>query len=265
MGRYSVFVFCLCIFGAVSSAEDRNENVGVRDVLKIYSECWNSDGLKPCLKMKAVTLLDRVARMQKISLFEGVVFQNKEVPSAPLLTKEQLEETLPRALDAKDQTLTKMIFDKVIGIVGSGTVEISMPKMIEEARKHEDDKFDKLTELFGEDKKMKKKKDEKTLKDFLMDVMAHKIAMIPLLIAGLFVLALKALTYAKIAFLIAGIIWAKKLIASKNQGGGQVQHVHASAGWNGGAGGGWNGGGGGWDKRSLDDAQALAYKAYKQE
>lgn len=84
------------------------------------------------------------------------------------------------------------------------------------------------------------------MKDFLMMVMAHKLAMIPLLIGGLFVLALKALTQAKVALLIAGIIFAKKLLANRNNGG-HVEHVHASpssGGWTGGAGGGWAGGAG---------------------
>lgn len=86
------------------------------------------------------------------------------------------------------------------------------------------------------------------MKEFLMKLMAHKLAMIPLFIGGLFLLAIKALTQAKIALLIAGIIFGKKLLAGKNQGGGgghQVEHVHAgsSAGWSGGAGG-WSGGAG---------------------
>lgn len=79
-----------------------------------------------------------------------------------------------------------------------------------------------------------------------MMVMAHKLAMIPLLIGGLFVLALKALTQAKVALLIAGIIFAKKMLANRNNGG-HVEHVHAApstGGWAGGAGGGWAGGAG---------------------
>lgn len=91
-----------------------------------------------------------------------------------------------------------------------------------------------------------------------MGIAAKIAALIPIAIAGLFLLAGKALITAKIALLISGIIALKKLFASKNSGGG------GHGGWqSGGGGGGWQSSGGGWDKRSLD-AQKLAYKAYNQ-
>lgn len=96
-----------------------------------------------------------------------------------------------------------------------------------------------------------------------MGMAAKMAALIPIAIAGLFLLAGKALITAKIALLISGIIALKKLLSSKNSGGG-----HGGGGWqSGGGGGGWqsSGGGGGWDKRSFNDAQIaqkLAYKAY---
>lgn len=76
----------------------------------------------------------------------------------------------------------------------------------------------------------------------MMMLFAHKLAMLPLLVGGLFILAVKALTQAKIALLIAGIIFAKKMLANRNQGE-HVEHVQAS-GWNGGGHGaaaGWSG------------------------
>lgn len=89
-----------------------------------------------------------------------------------------------------------------------------------------------------------------------MGLAAKTAALIPIAIAGLFLLAGKALITAKIALLISGIIALKKLFASKSGGGG------GHGGWqSGGGGGGWQSSGGGWDKRSLD-AQKLAYKAY---
>lgn len=87
----------------------------------------------------------------------------------------------------------------------------------------------------------------------MMGVAAKMAGFIPLALAGLFLLAGKALIIAKIALLLSGILAVKKLIASKNGGGG---------GHGGGGHGGWQSSGGGWDKRSYDDAQKLAYKAY---
>lgn len=89
----------------------------------------------------------------------------------------------------------------------------------------------------------------------MMGLAAKMAALIPIAIAGLFLLAGKALITAKIALLISGIIALKKLFASKSGGGG------GHGGWQSGGGGGWQSSGGGWDKRSLD-AQKLAYKAY---
>lgn len=77
-------------------------------------------------------------------------------------------------------------------------------------------------------------------------------------IAGLFLLAKKALIIGKIALLISGIIALKKLVASKHEHGGyEVSVVHDSGH------GGWHGGGGGWHRRSQD-AQDLAYNSYNQ-
>lgn len=96
----------------------------------------------------------------------------------------------------------------------------------------------------------------------MMGLAAKLMALIPVAIAGLFLLAGKALITAKIALLISGIIAIKKLFAAKkNSGGGGAAHVS----WQpsgGGSSGGWqSGGGAGWDKRSLE-TQKLAYNAY---
>lgn len=84
-------------------------------------------------------------------------------------------------------------------------------------------------------------------------------ALVPVAIAGLYLLAGKALIVSKIALLLAGIIGIKKLLSSKQGGGG-------GGGWSsGGSSGGWqssgHGGSGGWDRRS-NEAQNIAYNAY---
>ena len=100
----------------------------------------------------------------------------------------------------------------------------------------------------------------------MMMGMAMKMAaMIPMAIAGLYMLAGKALIVSKIALLLAGIMALKKLVAAKQGGGGGG----GSSGWSsGGSGGsGWSNGGGssgGWDKRSFE-AQDMAYRAYNPE
>jgi Protein of unknown function (DUF1676) len=75
------------------------------------------------------------------------------------------------------------------------------------------------------------------------------LSMVPLAIAGLYVLAGKALIVSKIALLLAGIIGLKKIVSQK-QGGGH------SSGWQSG------GGGGGWE-RSIDNNEASQNLAYR--
>lgn len=89
----------------------------------------------------------------------------------------------------------------------------------------------------------------------MMGVAAKMAGFIPLALAGLFLLAGKALIIAKIALLISGILAIKKLL--NKQGGSSGGHGGGHGG-----GGGWQSSGGGWDKRSYEEAQKLAYKAY---
>ncbi|XP_030768097.1 putative lysozyme-like protein [Sitophilus oryzae] len=289
MKPYSaIIVFAFCILGALGSEELSGTFGSVRDAFHIYSECKHSDGLVPCLKMKALKLVDNLGQIENLSIIEGVEIKGKpeEASASNQSTIEEVEKTLPRSLDAKSDALSKILVDRIARMIGSKSIEISIPKVMESARKGGDDsdKFGDIGDLFGgggggghggggggggggKKKGGKKKGGDSGLKELLMQIVAKKIALIPLFIAGLFVLALKALTDAKVALLIAGIIFAKKLIAQKHAGG-STQHV--SAGWSsgGGGGGGWNSGGwsggsGGWDRRSIE-AQKLAYKAQKQ-
>lgn len=91
-------------------------------------------------------------------------------------------------------------------------------------------------------------------------------ALVPVAIAGLYLLAGKALIVSKIALLLAGIIGIKKLLSGKGGGGGGSA-AQWSSGGGGGSTGGWqssgHGGSGGWDRRSMDSAQKLAYSAYE--
>lgn len=101
---------------------------------------------------------------------------------------------------------------------------------------------------------------KKMMSMMMMGFAMKMAAMIPVAIAGLYLLAGKALIISKIALLLAGIIALKKLLSQKQGGGG-------GGGWSSGGGsGGWSSGGGGghgggWDRRSLE-AQDIAYRGY---
>lgn len=133
--RCVLFVLFLALASTAINAFDGLDYPGLRVALKVYDDCSKADGFTPCLKKKAVTFLDRLARMDKLNIADGVdIVKGADAPATQEATvsEEQLENTLPRAADAKDEALNTMLVDKVSSIIGSRTLQISMPKLGEE-------------------------------------------------------------------------------------------------------------------------------------
>lgn len=107
------------------------ENVGVRAVLRVYDECSKAQGFGACLKKKAFVFVDRLARMEKISVADGVsvVRANDAPPSQKPMSDDELEKNLPRSLEARDAALSSMLLDKVSSYVSSRTLQITMPEI----------------------------------------------------------------------------------------------------------------------------------------
>lgn len=129
----STCVLVLMMAMAICHAQtDSFENAGVRVAMKIYEDCSKEDGFSPCLKKKAITFLDRLGRMDKLQLTEGItVVRGESVPNdsvGTVLTEDQLDKTLPRSSDARDEALNTMLMDKVTKFVNSRSLEITMPK-----------------------------------------------------------------------------------------------------------------------------------------
>lgn len=119
------------VFAIAAAAADDDDSSGVRIALKIYDDCSKSEGFSPCLKKKAVTALDRLARADKLNVADGVtIVKSQDVTSQDtVLTEEQLEASLPRALDAKEDALNDLIIDKVTKFVSSRSIEVTLPKI----------------------------------------------------------------------------------------------------------------------------------------
>ncbi|KAJ8952323.1 hypothetical protein NQ318_017217 [Aromia moschata] len=255
-----VLVILVCAASVFS--QDSFENVGVRVALKIYDDCSKADGFSYCLKKKVITFLDRLSRMDKLSISDGILIKRAsdvQDDDKPTITEEQLEKMLPHSADKKYDAINSMLLDKTTKFIGSRTLEIVVPKLsaedvgLEEGRKGGGGGGGGKGGMKG------------MMGGMMMGMAAKMAAMIPVAIAGLFLLAGKALITAKIALLLSGIIAIKKLFASK-QGGGGGGHGHgwqaSGGGGGGGGGGGWQSSGGGWDKRSISNPQTIAYKAY---
>lgn len=97
-------------------------------VFKVYQECSAKD-LTSCLKMKLITALDRAAKSyNEIPLFEGVTFVRQDItPVQNDITNEvDLEATLPRALEERQDALDDMISNRVSDFLESHTLQVTV-------------------------------------------------------------------------------------------------------------------------------------------
>lgn len=113
---------------AVHSAVAR-EDLGVRYVMRIYEDCQRTDGIIPCLKKKAILFFDRAARLEAIPLVDGVdIVKTSESEVAPM-SENDIESTLPRNFDDKNEALTDMLWDRIASFANSRTIQLSLPKI----------------------------------------------------------------------------------------------------------------------------------------
>ncbi|KAJ8709506.1 hypothetical protein PYW08_009510 [Mythimna loreyi] len=229
-------VLLLSLFITLSLARDE---LGLRYFSRVYEDCQNSNGFVPCLKKKAILFFDRAARMDVIPLIDGVDVVKTPGSNIPAINENDIDAVLPRNL-GKDEALTEMLWDRIAAFANSRTVQLTLPKVSGEAlNKGVEEGRGKMKKMMGM---------------MMMGGAMKMMAMIPLAIAGLFVLAGKALIVSKIALLLSGIMLLKKLMSAKSGGGGGGGHE--SHGWSSG------GSSGGWDRRAYDE---LPYSAYKRE
>lgn len=122
-----VLFLCSTAYGV---AEEEFADSSARIAYKIYEDCTKDVGLSVCLKKKAITFLDRLGRMENVSLATGINIVIKPTANCndSAVTENELEKTLPRAIDAKEDALSYMLMDKLFKFVGSRNLEVSLPK-----------------------------------------------------------------------------------------------------------------------------------------
>lgn len=126
------FFLCILLLGttAYGIVEEEFADDSARIAYRLYNDCSKDVGFSVCLKKKAITFLDRMGRMENVSLVSGInIVRNPAAECNDSVVNEtDLEQTLPRALDAKEDALSVMLLDKLSNYVGSRTVEVSLPK-----------------------------------------------------------------------------------------------------------------------------------------
>lgn len=128
----SVLVLVLVAVSAVTAHAVDNgyyDTAGLRVVVRVLDDCINSDGFSTCLKKKALTFVNRLARMDKLPLTEGILILKVEA-SESNATETNAENSLPRA-DTTEDNLDNMLMDRIASYLGSRTLQVTMPKLSE--------------------------------------------------------------------------------------------------------------------------------------
>lgn len=110
----------------------------LRNVYQIYKECTGAE-MSSCLKLRLLTAIDRVSRSTQLNIVDGITVvkdntQGQDKQEEIQKTPQEIEESLPRALDDKEDALNNMIFDKVLKFFQSHTLQLKMPNVDEFSR-----------------------------------------------------------------------------------------------------------------------------------
>lgn len=132
MKQFGVLIFALCVAGSLAHA-DEFASPEVRAVVRIYDDCQRAEGgMVNCFKKKAITFIDRMASIDAISMGEGVrVVRNanadKTADLPKLQTEAEVERSLPRGLDGREQALTNLLVERVARFFNTRSVTINFP------------------------------------------------------------------------------------------------------------------------------------------
>lgn len=128
------FIICVVFVLVAAANADDLYNQGARALLRVYDECNRAEfGMSACLKKKAITIIDRVGRMDTFAVNEG--FKIVKTPNAPEfkpVSENELEQTLPRGLEARDEKLTELLVERIAKFFNARTIQIELPKLAKE-------------------------------------------------------------------------------------------------------------------------------------
>lgn len=136
---YCGFVIVL-LWAVICSADEQQTNSsnnnaapGLRSIFRIYDECQRSDGgISMCLKKKAVTFIDRIAKIDVINIGDGVRVvgvENAAQRAPKSLSENDLDQMMPRSLEERDFFLNTMLTDKLSSYISGRKIQISLPQV----------------------------------------------------------------------------------------------------------------------------------------
>jgi lactoylglutathione lyase len=131
--KFTVCALIVLFAVSATNAEDIY-NQGTRALLRVYEECTRSDfGMSGCLKKKAINIIDRVGRMDTFAVNDGFkIVKNQNAPEVKPISENELEQTLPRGIEARDEALTELLVDRIARFFNARTIQIEFPKLSNE-------------------------------------------------------------------------------------------------------------------------------------
>lgn len=132
MKQFCVLALALCVLGALANPEEY-ASPEVRAMVRIYDDCQRAEGgMVNCFKKKAITFIDRMASIDAISVGEGVrvvrnANANKSADLPKLQTEAEVEQSLPRGLEGREQVLTNLLVERVARFFNTRSVTINFP------------------------------------------------------------------------------------------------------------------------------------------
>lgn len=126
-----VLVSFVLFYSSAAEINDASWSILSSFMSKVYSDCGRKDyDISDCLKVKFVSLLDRMVRSDVIELDESIklVKEDNRIDHGRALTENDVENTLTSE-DEKGPKLNDMIFDRISKFLTSHSLKINFPKV----------------------------------------------------------------------------------------------------------------------------------------
>lgn len=120
------------LLSVISVNAEEIQSQGLRTLIRVYDDCQKAEyGLQMCLKKKAIKFLRRISRVESINLSDGLKFIRSNDNELPLdsRSEQELDQTLPRTVEARDIALNNLLTDQVSNFLSNSTIQIEIPKI----------------------------------------------------------------------------------------------------------------------------------------
>lgn len=145
MKKFCIFLLCVYSLTVVRSATTKLNSIednlekprasngiasymnDIRNLYRTYQDCSSND-ISTCLKLKLVSQMAKSMRSVKdVSIFEGVrLIKDKTLKDdEPIKTEAEIEQSLPRSLDERENSLNGLIVKNLLSFFNTHTLQVN--------------------------------------------------------------------------------------------------------------------------------------------